>query len=492
MTTLPAPEYKTLEAMPLDSLIASTLGGDLAALRPSQLANLPTVDLSSPWVYAHYLAIAQWLEHYRPHSQAPLDQVRGWLEAFYHACEAELWPIAQAIATAPVSDGIALYRQLGLWGHRREQVELCEALLDRVDQELQTELRQLAGDCWQQLGAYDKAKHHYEVLLAESRAQPNLRLEVKARHSLADLEMACLRYRPVIKELEAILPLAQTLADWETTAKVLQQLARANGYTRRTRRSLEVLQEALALAQTHRLSAQETATLYHFAKMYEWRGEPEKALPYFNRCLVLSQNQNDLTLQASTLTGLCRCSCLSRDWPAAIAYGQQSLALSREIHAYSQEFIILNDLGVIYTYGLSDFAEAMTYFKQAEGMAQRMGEGQGAIAIITAHQAYCYAALGQASLAHQAIQMALAAIEEEDIEAYIGAIVYACLAKVRWEQRHYREALVLVYRALRLSPPWETANSRLLFRKFLETLARPLEKWRLLGVALLKRQKGAG
>lgn len=489
MTTPPAPEYSFLEAMPLESLIASTLGGDLAALRPRQLADLPVVDLSSPWVYAHYVAIAQWLSHYEPHSQAPLDQVRGWLEAFYHACEAELWPIAQAIATASVSDGIALYRQLGLWGHRREQVELCEALLNQVGQDLQTELRQLAGDCWQQLGAYDKAKHHYEVLLAESRARPNLRLEVEARRSLVDLEMECLRYRPVIKELEAILPLAQTLAAWETTAKVLQQLALAYGYTGQMRRSLEALQESLALAQTHRIPAQETATLYHFARVYEWRGEPAKALPYLNRCLVLSQNQNDLILQAGTLVGLCRCSFLNHDWAAAIAHGQQSLTLSREIHSYSREFITLNDLGVIYAYGLGDFAEAMTYFKQAEGMARRIGEGNGAIAIVTAHQAYCYAALGQASLAQQASQLALATLKDEELEAYINAIVYACLAKVHWEQRHYRKALVLVYRALRLSPPWETANSRLLFRKFLETLARPLEKWRSIGVALLKKRQ---
>ena len=489
MTTLPAPEYSFLEAMPLESLIASTLGGDLVALRPRQLADLPVVDLSSPWVYAHYMAIAQWLSHYEPHSQAPLDQVRGWLEAFYHACEAELWPIAQAIATASVSNGIALYQQLGLWGHRREQVELCEALLNQVGQGLQTELRQLAGDCWQQLGAYDKAKHHYEVLLAESRTQPNLRLEVEARRSLVDLEMEYLRYRPVIKELEAILPLAQTLAAWETTAKVLQQLALAYGYTGRTRRSLEVLQKALDLAQTHQLSDQETATLYRFAKLYEWRGEPEKALPYLNRCLVLSQNQNDLTLQAGTLVGLSRCSFLSRDWAAAIAHGQQSLTLSREIHSYSREFITLNDLGVIYAYGLGDFAEAMTYFKQAEGMARRIGEGNGAIAIVTAHQAYCYAALGQANLAQQASQLALATLEDEELEAYIKAIVYACLGKVHWEQRNYRKALVLVYRALRLSPPWQTINSRLLLRKSWETLTRPLEKWRSIGVALPKKRQ---
>ncbi len=478
--------------MPLECLIAHTLEGDLVMLRPSQLADLPAIDLSSPWVYAHYMAIVQWLSHYEPHSQTPLAQVRGWLEAFYHACEAELWPIAQAIATAPVSDGIALYRQLGLWGHRREQVELCEALLNQVGQGLQTELRQLAGYCWQQLGVYDKAKHHYEILLAESRAQPNLRLEVEARRGLVDLEMECLRYRPVIKELEAILPLAQTLAAWETTTKVLQQLALAYGYTGRTRRSLEVLQEALVLAQTHRLSAQETATLHHFAKVHEWRGEPEKALPYLNQCLTLGQNQNNLTLQADTLVGLCRCSFLSHNLEAAIAHGQQSLALYREIYRYNRETLVLNDLGVIYAYGLSNFSEAMTYFKQAEGIARRIGEGNGAIAIVTAHQAYCYAALGKTNLAHQASQIALAAAEDEAVEGNVKAIAYACLGKVHWEQQHHWQALALVYRALRLSPPWKNINGRLLLRKFWETLTRPLGKWRLLTVALLKRRQKEG
>ncbi|WOD38083.1 tetratricopeptide repeat protein [Nodosilinea sp. E11] len=491
-TPRPALEDGGLAATPLESLIASPLGGDLGASCPHRLADLLALDLSSPWVYGHYMAIVQWLSHYEPHSQAPLDQVRGWLEAFYHACEAELWPIAWAIATAPVGDGTALYRQLGLWGHRREQVELCEALLDQVDpglptHGLQNELRQLAGHGWQQLGAYDKARHHYDKLLADSRAQPNLRLEVEARCGLADLEMEYMRYRAVINELEAVLPQAQALAAWETTAKVLQQLALAYGYTGRTRRSLEVLQEALTLAQTHRLSAQETATLHHFAKVYEWRGEPEQALPYLNRCLALGQAQNNLILQADILVGLCRCSFLSRDLEAAIAHGQQSLALYREIYCCNREALVLNDLGVIYAYGLSHCAEAIAYFNQAESVARRIGEGNGMIAIIMAHQAYCYAALGQYHQAQQASQRALATVEAEAAEAYIKAIVYACVAKVHWEQRDYGPALTLVYRALRLSPPWQTSNGRLLFRKVWDTLTRPFAHWRSRGVARLKK-----
>ncbi len=450
--------------------------GEGALANPALGAALAAVAISSPWDYAHGMALVQWVGAYTPVSDAPLDQVRGWLEAFYHACEAELWGVAQAIAQASTAAGTPLYRQLGQWGHCREQVELCEALLPHAAESLQRELRQLAGDGRRRLGDYATARAHYEGLVGEGNGAGNGHPSLQARLGLARIAMDQLAYRAAVRSLAQLLPEAEALGEAEITIEILQQLALAYGYTGRSRQSLALLQRAIALVKAHGLHDLEVTTLQALAKVYEWRGQSQRSQPSLNRILAIAQTQQNLALEADTHTGLARASFGSGQFADAIAHGKQSLALYCQIHHADRELLTLNDLGVFYAYGLGQMPPALDYFRQAEALAHRVGS-IGSIPLVMANQAYCHAVLGERSLAYRASQTALAIANQEEMIDEHRLIVYGCLARVHWLDRHYCKALALVGQALYLAPPWRSFNSQLLLAKAWETLLQQPQQW---------------
>lgn len=451
------------------SLTIPSLGSNLASV-------LESVALSSPWAYAHGMALVQWLQNYTSPSNAPLDQVQGWLEAVYHACEAELWPLAGAIAQAKTQAGQPLYRQLGQWGHRREQVELCEALLPHLTEPLRGELRQLAGDGQLRLGNYDTARHHYEALLQESQASGNRHQTLKASLGLVQLLMHHGRYHAAIPSLATLLPEAEALRDAALTIEILQELAQAYGYTGQLSRSVALLQRALELVQTHGLSDLEVPTLQVLVKVYEWRGQSQQAMPHLHRILAVAQAQQNLALEADVQTRLGRTNFVRRRFAEAIAHSEQSLALYRQIHYVDSEITVLNDLGVFYAYGLGQFSTALAYFQQGESLSRQLGV-INFLAMTIANQAYCYALLKQHSLARQTSQTALALANQDDLIEEQRMVAYAVLGRVHWLEGRYVKALALVWQALYMAPPWRSVNGKLLLAKTWETLRQWPQHW---------------
>ncbi len=438
---------------------------------------LTTVAVSSPWAFAHCMALVQWLREYRPPSSAPLDQVQGWLEAFYHACEAEVWELAGAIAQAHTKTGQPLYCQLGQWGHCREQVELCEAMIPHAAEPLRGKLRQLAGDGRRRLGHYAAARHHYEALLQEGHTNQESRQILKARLGLAHLDMAGAFYDRVIPQLVDLLPEAEALGDAALTVEVLQQLALAYGYTGRWGRSVELSQRALALVQTHGLDDLEVTTLQALTRVYEWRGQTHRAGPYLERILVVAKAQQNLALEADVYMGLSRASaCKKGQVSKSVAYSEQSLALYRQIHYVDREAVVLNDIGVSYAYSLGQPATALTYFQQAESLSRSLGFLR-ILAITIANQAYCYALMGEHSLAHQMSQTALALAHQDGAIAEERMVAYAVLGRVHWVEGRYFQALALVWQALCMAPPWRSINGQMVLAKAWETLRQWPQHW---------------
>jgi tetratricopeptide (TPR) repeat protein len=476
----PALEFDNVSPSPIWSVLEDGVGewwpqpfaealGEGTLTAPSLGAALAAVAVSSPWAYAHGMALVQWLGAYTPLSTAPLDQVRGGLEAFYHACEAELWGVAQAIAQATTATGTPLYQQLGQWGHCREQVELCEALLPHAAEPLHGELRQLAGDGRRRLADYTTARHHYERLVELGQGTGHGYPSLRGRLGLARITMEQLDYWAAAPSLVQLLPEVETLGEAAITIEVLQQLALAYGYTGRSGRSLGLLQRSLALAEAEGLHDLAVTTLQALAKVYEWRGQAARALPYLNQVLAIAQAQQNLALEADTYQGLARASFGSCQFVEAIAHGEHSLALYRSIYHADREALALNDLGAIYAYGLRQMPSALDYFRQAEALARRIGYIQ-VIGIFMANQAYCYAVLGQRPLAYQASQTALAIAHQEEMIAEHRVVAYGCLARMYWLDRRYDKALALVGQALWLAPPWQSLNGQLLLATTWATL----------------------
>lgn len=87
---------------------------------------------------AQMQAVLNWLERYRAREDAkPLEQVKGYLQAFQHLCTMEDWERAVKLLQFPLNTPTqeGLLNQLKTWGYGGEQVALCRLLEGRVEGE---------------------------------------------------------------------------------------------------------------------------------------------------------------------------------------------------------------------------------------------------------------------------------------------------------------------------------------------------------------------
>lgn len=84
----------------------------------------------------HYIAVENYLtdNDEPPPDAAPIEQVRGYLEAFYHLCEVEDWEKASAILSLRLntSTNEKLHDQLDTWGYYHELVNLYSKILGKL------------------------------------------------------------------------------------------------------------------------------------------------------------------------------------------------------------------------------------------------------------------------------------------------------------------------------------------------------------------------
>lgn len=85
----------------------------------------------------HYIAVENYLtdNDEPPPDAAPIEQVRGYLQAFYHLCEVEDWEKASAILSIRLDTPTheELHNQLGTWGYYRELVNLYNRILGKLN-----------------------------------------------------------------------------------------------------------------------------------------------------------------------------------------------------------------------------------------------------------------------------------------------------------------------------------------------------------------------
>ncbi|MBW4545498.1 MAG: tetratricopeptide repeat protein [Symplocastrum torsivum CPER-KK1] len=129
----------------------------------SLVAHVPASKLDD------YIAVVNWLKKYKPKSDATnLQKVRGYLEAFHHLCEVEAWEEAFKILSTHLNTPTneELHNQLNTWGYYREQTELYNRILGKLDPILNAVCLNGLGNLYQVLAEYDKAIECHQQYLA--------------------------------------------------------------------------------------------------------------------------------------------------------------------------------------------------------------------------------------------------------------------------------------------------------------------------------------
>jgi tetratricopeptide (TPR) repeat protein len=128
---------------------------------------LATETETSFWEDINYSAAEWWLTGYEPESDDNLEQVRGYLEAFYHLCEIEKWEKAAILLFIRLNTPThaELHLQLGTWGYYSEQIEIYTKICDKFTPTQNSIFLKNLGVAYRFLDNFPKANEYYSQAL---------------------------------------------------------------------------------------------------------------------------------------------------------------------------------------------------------------------------------------------------------------------------------------------------------------------------------------
>lgn len=129
------------------------------------------------------------------------------------------------------------------------------------------------------------------------------------------------------------------------------------------------------------LAALDEPFIQAFAALQQGRilfgtGRSTEALPYLERSLALTQDDELLPLRAEVLRALGGCYHLLNDYALAAKYSDQAYRLFHRLHDPQGESSVLNNLGLIAS-ALGDWADAQSYHKRSLKLKQATGDLAG-------------------------------------------------------------------------------------------------------------------
>lgn len=272
-------------------------------------------------------AIINWLTRHGPKTNNNLEQVKGYLEAFYHLCDIEEWERAFSLVSVrpntPTQE--PLHYQLKLWGYSQIRIDLYKALANRIHHRPEdgwnARILQFLGESFYTSGQYQQAKTYYERSLAMFKRVGTPGDVGMLMSALGDVYYAQGQYDKAIEHQ----------AEW------------------------------LASAQKDSTRFAEGIALGSLGNIYEAKGDYYKAIEYHQRHLAIAQETKDLEMEGAALGNLGSCYHSLNQYNKAKNYHEQHLTLAREIGNRQGESNALGGVGSA-LYSLCNYASARDYF----------------------------------------------------------------------------------------------------------------------------------
>ncbi|WP_199333776.1 tetratricopeptide repeat protein [Oculatella sp. FACHB-28] len=127
--------------------------------------------------------------------------------------------------------------------------------------------------------------------------------------------------------------------------------------------------------------AGEAITLNSIGAVNDLLGNYPQALEYYEQSLALSQELGDRAGEAATLGNIGIVNDLLGNYPQALEYYEQSLAIKRELGDRAGEAITLNNIGSA-NRSLGNYPQALEYYEQSLAIKRELGDRAGEAATL--------------------------------------------------------------------------------------------------------------
>lgn len=440
-------------------LVLNQLGIDFAT---PQLADI------SPWEFAHYIAVENWLTEYEPKPDSSnLEQVRGYLEAFDHLCEVSDWEKASKILFIRSNHAINnkhknLHEQLFTWGYYQEQIDLYGRLLDKLNPELNCILLHGLGRAYGYLGQPQTAIEFHQRQLDIARKINNRKAEVTALGGLSRIYNWCLaEFQIAIDYCQQQLAIAREIGDREQEIQALDWLGGISGEKADFQKAIKYRQEALVIARDMGDSEMEVVILGGLGATYSTMGQPRKGIEYLQQVLDITQKTGNRRQEWAAMTNLGIAYMVLNQNETAIDLLQKALVIIRNLGDKVGETVTLDNLCVTNLI-LKKYDIAIGYCKASLNIYRKVGILLGNGYTLT-NLSYCYGCIKEhrkaISYSNKAIKIA-----RQTNNQYLKGLALAVLANAYWHKGDYILGLILIARSMLIVPPWKGVNGRLIFK----------------------------
>jgi len=284
---------------------------------------------------AHHTATKMWFTAYKPGlDTSNLERVKGYLEAFHHLCEVEDWIRASAILAIRLNTPTnnELHNQLGVWGYYKEQLDLYNKLLNKLN------------SSWNSICYYGLGNVYY---------------------SLGD-------YAGAIKYHKQDLAIAQKIGDRSGEGKALGNLGIAHRCRGDYALAIKYHQQDLAIAREIGDRSGEGKALGNLGMVYNSLGDYTQGIDYHQHYLDIAQEIGDRFGEGIALCSLGETLIKVEHYPQALKYLYAALKIMTKISARSLEAEVLKNLAELH-HKLGNRDLALEFCNKALAIATDLG-----------------------------------------------------------------------------------------------------------------------
>ncbi len=439
---------------------------------------------------AHLRAAFYWLKHYQPDSQASqLDTVRGYLEAAHHLGQLEVWDSVYQILFVGVNSDrpLPLHEQLGIWGFYREQIDLCEPLVGKVNRDLDSLCLNNLGFAYTNLCQYQTAVSYYERLLDIARNTGNAKAQAKALGGLGLCYGNWGQYRKAwdycqqhllvldwiektsfqgqienTQLLNSVKEPDSNRFDWFTLmerGQTLVTLGYLEIHLRRYRKAVNYCEQALTISCSIKDPQIQWYALGRIAVANAQLGKSQKALAALQQQYQQRHQNLNCRQVSSVLVNLGLVYCYQRNFQAAVTCGQELLEINQKSGNVTAQCYALLTLSFIHIWR-NEVQLAMEKTRQCLSLARQYSYQHHESQCLS-QLSYLYSDLGEITLALDYGKQALAISQTVNNLLFRG-IALAVLGLAHLEEGKFKDSIRLIAASFITLPPWRGGDSKLL------------------------------
>ncbi len=285
---------------------------------------------------AHQLALDYYLAHLPVPPWESLEDLKEYLEAFYHAGELGEWQLAYNILNeergGEEKDKL-VNRFLDLQGFYRKQAELYEQIIAGSQREQVCYRNSLSylGSCYCSLGQYEKAIAYHRQCLDISKKIEDWQGVATSLCGLGICYKSLGQYEKAISYHQKFHDISEAMSDWKGVAISLGNLGNCYYDLVQYEKAIDLYQQYHDISEKISFRQGVAISFGNLSNCYSSLGQYEKAIAYHQQSLNISEAMGDQQGVASSLHTIGSILLKLQNYSEAESKIQASLVISQDI-----------------------------------------------------------------------------------------------------------------------------------------------------------------